>query len=176
MKLLDYTYALQFDLEGHLNEQCSIEGYKKQRQVKEEEHRAKCTNGAPLARSLQECDIIFARKILTLMWQLRKDESIMIDRDWRKNVSVDQLEGLFPRSGYCEDRFACASPAPLWPCSTYVRTPRPSPPRPRPTFAPAFSFSTPPPLRGPRPPPLPVPSLPPSSPPAVFFAIYETGD
>ena len=123
MKLLDYTYALQFDLEGHLNEQCSIEGYKKQRQVKEEEHRAKCTNGAPLARSLQECDIIFARKILTLMWKLRKDESIMIDRDWRKNVSVEQLEGLFPRSGYCEDRFACASPAP----PSLPRSPSPLP-------------------------------------------------
>ena len=110
--------------------------------------------------------------------RFRKDESIMIGRDWRKNVSVDQLPGLFPRSGYCEDSFAlCIALVHPPPHSGLVlRTPRPSPPRPRPTFAPAFSFSTPPPFRGPRPPPLPVPSLPPSSPPAVFFAIYETGD
>ena len=99
MKLLDDRSALQFDLEDHLNEQCSWEGYQKRRQVLEEEHRAKRANGAPMAPLLQECDIILARKILTLMWELRKDESIMIDRDWRKNVSVDQLEGLFPRSG-----------------------------------------------------------------------------
>ena len=106
MKLLDKTPASLFDIDGHLDEQCTIEGYKKVRQVKEDEHRANCANGAPLARPLAAYDIIFARKVLTLIWQIRKDESIMIDRDWRKNVSVDQLEGLFPRSGYCEDRFA----------------------------------------------------------------------
>ena len=72
MKLLDKTPASLFDIQRHLDEQCSIDGYNAARLKSESHHRA---NGAPGTRHsppLAPHEITFARKICKLMWELKK--------------------------------------------------------------------------------------------------------
>ena len=134
MRQLETTPALLFDMEGFLDDQCSVEGYISKRNENERDHPANGVEGIPLALRVGEAEIVFARRILTLMWQLQKDQDITIDRDWRKNVTVDNLKRLFHVTDYCEDSYVhcvhctCASLAPLWPCSTYPSPLSPSPP------------------------------------------------